>query len=90
MKLADRMERIVARARERARAEWVKVGGLDIEELGLGGEGWESGSVGGEIVLPPSGLGSGSDVRQRSKSFSIPPSGDIHNPIYEDQIIGLG
>jgi chromatin modification-related protein YNG2 len=67
VKLADRMERIVARARERARAEWVKVGGLDIEELGGGGE-WENGSVGGEIVLPPSGLGSGSDVRQKSKS----------------------
>jgi len=61
VKLADRMERIVSRARERARAEWVKVGGLDIEDLDSN---WE-GSVGGEIVLPPSGLGSGSD-RQRS------------------------
>jgi len=62
VKLADRMERIVSRARERARAEWVKVGGLDIEDLEGG---WE-GNLGGEIVLPPSGLGSGSD-RQRSK-----------------------
>jgi chromatin modification-related protein YNG2 len=62
VKLADRMERIVSRARERARAEWVRVGGLDIEDLDSN---WE-GSVGGEIVLPPSGLGSGSD-RQRSK-----------------------
>lgn len=66
VKLADRMERIVSRARERARAEWVKVGGLDIEDLDTN---WE-GSVGGEIVLPPSGLGSGSD-RQRSKWFLL-------------------
>jgi chromatin modification-related protein YNG2 len=66
VKLADRMERIVSRARERARAEWVRVGGLDIEDLDSN---WE-GSVGGEIVLPPSGLGSGSD-RQRSKSLVL-------------------
>jgi chromatin modification-related protein YNG2 len=63
VKLADRMQRIVARARERARAEWVKVGGIDVEELMD-----EGSAAGGEIVLPPSGLGSGSDVRQKSKS----------------------
>jgi chromatin modification-related protein YNG2 len=74
VKLADRMKRIVSRARERARAEWVKVGGIDIGELSESGSGtaggWEGGN-GAEIVLPPGGLGSGSDIRQKSMSLFI-------------------
>lgn len=65
VKLAERMERIVKRARERAKTEWVRVGGIDVDELESEHKGWEMGS--GEIVLPPSGLGTGSDVRQKSK-----------------------
>lgn len=79
IKLAERMERIVGRARERARAEWTRVGGIDVEELDLENQSlsraWELGSA--EIALPPSGLGTGSDVRQKSQSFFtisiIPP-----------------
>jgi hypothetical protein len=36
-------------------------------------KGWESGMGSGEIILPPGGLGSGSDARPKSKSFlSVP------------------
>ena len=68
VKLAERMERIVARARERARNEWSRVGGIDVDELETEVKGWELGMGSGEIVLPPGGLGTGSDVRQKSTS----------------------
>lgn len=79
IKLAERMERIVARARERARNEWTRVGGIDVDELAIEvGKGWELGMGSGEIVLPPSGLGSGSDVRQKSTSFPAHKSRLLH------------
>ncbi|ODO09957.1 hypothetical protein I350_02180 [Cryptococcus amylolentus CBS 6273] len=64
--LAERLERIVNRAKERAKDHWVKVGGMSVEEVekaanGLGEMG------GGEVVLPPGGLGSGSDARAVKK-----------------------
>ena len=65
IRLADRMERIVNRARERGRAEWKKVGGMDLDELEM-----EQGKVvmfgemgNAELMLPPGGLGSGTDGR---------------------------
>ncbi|WVF68957.1 hypothetical protein IAT40_003731 [Kwoniella sp. CBS 6097] len=66
LKLAERMERIINRAKERAKAEWLRVGGMEIEEVELkvGGLG-ELG--GGEVVLPPTGLGSGMDGRPQKK-----------------------
>lgn len=73
VKLAERMERIVLRARERARNEWSRVGGIDVDELEET-KGWEMGMAmgGGEIVLPPGGLGSGSDVRPKSRFKPVP------------------
>ena len=65
IQLGERLERIVNRARERGKAEWIRVGGMDLdqverEEGRLGGFGLgEFG--GGEVMLPPSGLGSGMD-----------------------------
>lgn len=56
--LAERLERIVNRARERGRAEWERVGGMDMDEIEK-----EEGKVqlgelgGGEVLLPPGGLG---------------------------------
>ncbi|KLT39233.1 hypothetical protein CC85DRAFT_288783 [Cutaneotrichosporon oleaginosum] len=35
VRLAERLERIVSRARERGRAEWRRVGGMDVDEDGL-------------------------------------------------------
>ncbi|WVQ96473.1 hypothetical protein IAU59_003578 [Kwoniella sp. CBS 9459] len=66
LKLAERMERIINRAKERAKAEWLRVGGMEIEEVEpkIGGLG-ELG--GGEVVLPPTGLGSGIDGRPQKK-----------------------
>ncbi|OCF37201.1 hypothetical protein I317_00075 [Kwoniella heveanensis CBS 569] len=66
LKLAERMERIINRAKERAKAEWLRVGGMEIEEVEpkIGGLG-ELG--GGEVVLPPTGLGSGMDGRPQKK-----------------------
>lgn len=73
IKLAERLERITTRARERGRAEWTKVGGMDLEEVERNGKI----AVGGfadlgsaEVLLPPGGLGSGMDGRQQ-KSWSI-------------------
>ena len=69
------MERIVNRARERGKAEWKKVGGMDLDELES-----EQGKVGmfgemgnAEVLLPPGGLGSGTDGRvykSETTSFS--------------------
>jgi len=65
IKLAERMERIVNRARERAKAEWKKVGGMDLDELDSEqGKVGMFGEMGGaEVMLPPGGLGSGTDGR---------------------------
>ncbi|ORX37280.1 hypothetical protein BD324DRAFT_625532 [Kockovaella imperatae] len=69
-RLADRLEKIVSRARERGRHEWLKVGGMDLEEvekdekMGMVSLG-EFG--GGDLLLPPSGLGSGTDGRPPKK-----------------------
>jgi chromatin modification-related protein YNG2 len=73
IKLAERLERITTRARERGRAEWTKVGGMDLEDVERDGKV----AVGGfaelgssEVLLPPGGLGSGMDGRQQ-KSESL-------------------
>lgn len=69
IKLAERMERIVSRARERGRAEWKKVGGMDLEEVESAVKGFEMGS--GEVLLPPGGLGSGTDGRPLKSKFGL-------------------
>ncbi|WVO18955.1 uncharacterized protein IAS62_000229 [Cryptococcus decagattii] len=72
VKLAERLERVVLRAKERARHQWVKVGGMEIEEV----EKWSgTGELGnGEVVLPPYGLGSGIDGRPAKKRKPNIPS----------------
>lgn len=65
IKLAMRLEQITSRARERGRSEWKKVGGMDLDEIEKS-EGPRNGfgEMGGaEVLLPPGGLGSGSDGR---------------------------
>lgn len=63
IKLAERLERIVTRARERGKAEWKKVGGIDIDELDVD---VKLGDLGGaDVLLPTVGLGSGSDGRRK-------------------------
>lgn len=55
------MERIIGRAKERGRAEWSKVGGMDLEEVEkLREEGEIRGREeiqGGMVMLPSMGLG---------------------------------
>jgi len=68
------MERIVGRAKERGRAEWLKVGGMDLEEVEkLREEGEIRGREeiqGGMVMLPSMGLGAaGSHVKSKSESF---------------------
>ncbi len=65
IKLAERMERIVNRARERGKSEWKKVGGMDLDEVEseMGRAGMLGELGGGEVMLPPGGLGSGTDGR---------------------------
>ena len=73
IKLAQRLEQITSRARERGRAEWKKVGGMDLDEIEKS-EGPRNGfgEMGGtEVLLPPSGLGSGSDGRPKSEPGSF-------------------
>ncbi|WWC62755.1 uncharacterized protein I303_105352 [Kwoniella dejecticola CBS 10117] len=84
IKLAERMERIINRAKERAKFEWIKVGGKEIiappedplRELTEGGMGMGMGkpilSGLGEmghsnLILPSTGLGTGSDGRPPKK-----------------------
>lgn len=65
VKLAERLERIVNRARERGKYEWKKVGGIDIDELETD---VKLGDLGGaDLVLPPQGLGSGHDHGRKDK-----------------------
>ncbi|KAK4687447.1 chromatin modification-related protein YNG2, partial [Tremellales sp. Uapishka_1] len=75
IKLAERLERIVSRARERGKTEWKKVGGLDLDEVeDEQGKPALFGEMGnGEIFLPPGGLGSG-DSRpvKRKKPSALP------------------
>lgn len=83
VRLAERMERIVNRARERGRAEWVRVGGKDVDEIekenakmfGAGGVGTgmmaSLGEMGnGEVILGPEGLGR-IDRPQKSKLLNV-------------------
>lgn len=71
--LAERMERITGRAKERGRAEWLKVGGMDLEEVEKLREGEESRGreeiAGGMVLLPSMGLGTGE--RPKSKSCLV-------------------
>lgn len=62
IRLATRLEQIVSRARERGKAEWKKVGGMDLEEIESKEGKPAFGELGGgEVLLPSSGLGSGTD-----------------------------
>ena len=65
VRLAQRLEQIVSRARERGKAEWKKVGGIDLDELEKEGGGRHGfGEMGGgQVLLPSGGLGSGTDGR---------------------------
>lgn len=68
VQLAVRLERIVGRARDRGKAEWVRVGGMDIdatETVKLG----DLGSA--EVLLPSTGLGSGSNKRGRKPALPL-------------------
>lgn len=69
--LAERMERIVNRAKERGKAEWLRVGGMDLDllenEAAMGKPGGLGEMGNGDIMLPPGGLGSGSDMRPQKK-----------------------
>lgn len=70
--LAERLERIVNRARERGRSEWKKVGGIDFEDLEAEAKSAILGELGGgEVMLPPGGLGTGSDGRPQKSSSSF-------------------
>ncbi|OCF57092.1 hypothetical protein L486_05951 [Kwoniella mangroviensis CBS 10435] len=73
LKLAERMERIVNRARQRANHEWIKVGGKEIvtddgilvdgdSKVGIMGE-----MGGSDLILPSTGLGTGVDARPQKK-----------------------
>jgi chromatin modification-related protein YNG2 len=75
IRLATRLEQIVSRARERGKAEWRRVGGMDLEEI----ENKEGkpvfGELGGaDVLLPLTGLGPGSDRPIKSKSSPALPS----------------
>ncbi|CAK9780667.1 unnamed protein product [Cutaneotrichosporon oleaginosum] len=68
VQLATRLERIVSRARERGKAEWGRVGGMDIdatEPVKLG----DLGSA--DVLLPSTGLGSGSHKRSRKPAIPL-------------------
>ncbi|GMK53691.1 hypothetical protein CspeluHIS016_0102770 [Cutaneotrichosporon spelunceum] len=68
VQLAVRLERIVSRARDRSKAEWTRVGGIDIdatEPVKLG----DLGSA--DVLLPSTGLGSGSNKRSRRPAIPL-------------------
>jgi chromatin modification-related protein YNG2 len=70
IKLATRLEAIISRARERGQAEWRKVGGMDLDEIEKQDGRTLFGELGGsEVLLPSSGLGSGSDGRPLKSEF---------------------
>ncbi|RXK36167.1 hypothetical protein M231_06572 [Tremella mesenterica] len=85
--LAERMERIINRARERGRMEWIRVGGKDLDSLEDEDDKVGLGELGNsEVLLPPSGLGSGSDIRPQKKrkihALPLPlPSSSYTTPI---------
>lgn len=62
IKLAERLERIVGRAKERAKTEWQRVGGIDIDDLDNDVKLGDLGSA--DVLLPTGGLGSGSHKRR--------------------------
>jgi len=64
IRLATRLEAVTSRARERGRAEWKRVGGMDLDEIEKAEGKAVFGEMGGaEVLLPPGGLGPGSDSR---------------------------
>lgn len=66
--LAQRLERIVGRARERGKAEWKRVGGMDIDEL----DNVKLGDLGSaDVLLPLTGLGSGTSKRSRKPALPL-------------------
>ncbi|WVO18133.1 hypothetical protein L204_105835 [Cryptococcus depauperatus] len=68
VKLAERLDRIVCRAKERVRYQWTKVGGIDVEEFDKTGASGNMADLGSEdIILPSTGLGSGFDSRPVKK-----------------------
>ncbi|WVQ85084.1 hypothetical protein IAT38_007248 [Cryptococcus sp. DSM 104549] len=87
VKLAERLERIVSRAKERAKYQWTKVGGMEVEEV----EKTQMGEMGGgDVVLPPTGLGSGVDGRPLKKrkpnALPLPPTITHPKPIVHPSI----
>lgn len=68
VQLAVRLERLVGRARDRGKAEWVRVGGMDIDAT----EPVKLGDLGGaDVLLPSTGLGSGSNKRSRKPAIPL-------------------
>ncbi|WVW84846.1 hypothetical protein I302_106881 [Kwoniella bestiolae CBS 10118] len=74
IKLAERMERIVNRARLRANQEWLKVGGKEVVTQDLAGMALGEGDLvtksemgHNDLILPPTGLGTGVDGRPQKK-----------------------
>ncbi|BEJ14070.1 hypothetical protein CspHIS471_0312440 [Cutaneotrichosporon sp. HIS471] len=68
VQLAVRLERIVGRARDRSKAEWTRVGGIDIDAT----EPVKLGDLGGaDVLLPSTGLGSGSNKRSRKPAIPL-------------------
>lgn len=66
--LAERMERIVGRAKERGKEEWRKMGGEDVDAAAASGDGvWKAEMGVGEIILPPGGLGGGGERSNKSE-----------------------
>lgn len=86
IKLAERLERIVGRARERAKTEWKRVGGVDMDEIEADVKLGDLGSA--DVLLPSGGLGSGSHKRrnkpaplaQSMSSGSLSAMAQSHSP----------
>lgn len=68
VRLAQRLERIVGRARERGKAEWKRVGGMDVDEV----DNVKLSDLGSaEVLLPSTGLGSGTSKRNRKPALPL-------------------
>lgn len=94
VELAQRMERIVLRAKERGRAEWARVGGKDIVEVekeeaaasNIGGRASKGGTPGlgagdGAVGVPSGGLGG--DRPQKSTSISLSMGAECFQRLHE-------
>lgn len=77
--LAERMERIVLRAKERGRAEWLRVGGKDVGELdrddGGSQRGSKAGTPVGEGMVGGLAAGLGMERPQKSTCLTLSQEG---------------